>query len=174
MAFFNVSKKFKVQRSLNIVCIMCKMLAMFQQEHISIPCFKCEVGQCHPWHMFCFFMNLWACHATPCPIQNSFLNFKIELEMVHLLHKLLYIIYLTSHMLIVCPLSLINYFFCVNFQKNEKNKIKKGIFHCRFPVFCWEKIAKFWKNTRKKFRPISPLPLWLWLQVAIACLNILI
>jgi hypothetical protein len=82
-------------------------------------------------------------HLVPFKIHIFFL--KLELEKVHLLHKLLYWIYLTSHMSIVCPLLVVNHFFGLNFQK-EKNNIKKGICHCKFPFFCWEKIAKFWKK----------------------------
>jgi len=56
----------------------------------------------------------------------------------------------------------------------RKIKLKREYSIVDFPFFVGKKLPNFENKTRKKLRPISPLPLWLWLQVAIAYLNILI
>lgn len=78
-------------------------------------------------------------------------------------------------MLIVCPLSLVNHFvLCELSKKMRKIKFKREYSIVDFPFFVGKKLPNFEKKTRKKFHLISPLPLWLWLQVATAYLNILI
>ncbi len=153
---FNVSKKFKVQRSLNIVCIVCKMLVMFQQEHFSIPCFKYVRGDHAPMTHVLFlheFMGM-PCHTlSDSKLIYIFKNLSWKRCTYFINYFIEYIWPLTCWLFILCCLSTI--FFCVNFQKTEKNKIKKEIFYCWFSFYCWEKIAKFWKKTRKKFNPIS-------------------
>jgi len=56
----------------------------------------------------------------------------------------------------------------------RKIKLKREYSIVDFPFFVGKKLPNSEKKTRKKFRLISPLPLWLWLQVATAYLNILI
>ncbi len=88
--------------------------------------------------------------GMPChTLSHSKFIFKknIELEKVHLFHKLLYRIYLTSHMLIFCHLSLVNHFFFVlTFKKMRKIKFKRAYSIVDFPFFVGKKIAKFEKN----------------------------
>lgn len=165
---FNVSKKFKVQRSLNILCIVCKVLVMFQQEHISIPCFK-YVREDHAPMTHVLFLHEFM--GMPChTLSNS--------KFIYIFKKLSWkrCTYFINYFINIFDLSHVDClsFFCVHFQKNEKNKIKKGMFHCRFSFYCWEKIAEFWKKNKEKISHHFPLPLWVWLQVAIAYLKILI
>jgi hypothetical protein len=46
-------------------------------------------------------------------------------------------------MLIVCPLLLVNHFFCVNFQKKRKIKLKREYAIVDFPFFVGKKLPNF-------------------------------
>lgn len=105
---------------------------LFLHEFMGMPCHTLS----HSKFFFPFFKLSW----KRC---TYFIKYYIE-----------YIWALTCWLFVLCHLSTI--LFCVNFQKNEKNKIKKGIFHCRFPFFCWKKIAKFWKKNKEKVSPHFP------------------
>ncbi len=173
--FFNVSKKFKVQRSLNIVCIVCKMLAMFQQEHISIPCFKYVRGD-HATHDTCPVSSWIYGHAMPHLVPFKIHNFLKKLSWKRCTYFINYYIEYIWPLTCNC-LSFVTCqpFFCVwTFKKMRKIQLKREYSIVDGPFFVGKKLPNFEKKTRKKLRPISPLPLWLWLQVAIAHLNILI